>query len=104
MAEVELDITQWGNNLGVRLPATIARRGDQHDALAPRLLTNAAARLVAIQFLSAPSRLSSTTKIRSHDVADVSAAPPDVRAVDPSMTTGSRTMNSLPLSSPALRA
>lgn len=25
MAEVVLDIKQWGNNLGVRLPATIAR-------------------------------------------------------------------------------
>lgn len=25
MAEVILDIKQWGNNLGVRLPATIAR-------------------------------------------------------------------------------
>lgn len=25
MAEVELDIKQWGNNLGVRLPAAIAR-------------------------------------------------------------------------------
>lgn len=26
MAEVVLDIKQWGNNLGVRLPATIARQ------------------------------------------------------------------------------
>jgi len=25
MTEVTLDIKQWGNNLGVRLPATIAR-------------------------------------------------------------------------------
>lgn len=25
MIEVELDIKQWGNNLGVRLPAAIAR-------------------------------------------------------------------------------
>ncbi len=25
MVEVELDIKQWGNNLGVRLPAIIAR-------------------------------------------------------------------------------
>ncbi len=25
MAEVELDIKQWGNNLGVRLPAVIAK-------------------------------------------------------------------------------
>ena len=25
MSEVELDIKQWGNNLGVRLPAAIAR-------------------------------------------------------------------------------
>ena len=25
MAEVELDIKQWGNNLGVRLPAAIAK-------------------------------------------------------------------------------
>jgi antitoxin MazE len=25
MPEVELDIKQWGNNLGVRLPAVIAR-------------------------------------------------------------------------------
>jgi antitoxin MazE len=25
MTEVELDIKQWGNNLGVRLPAAIAR-------------------------------------------------------------------------------
>jgi antitoxin MazE len=33
MAEAVLDIKQWGNNLGVRLPATIAReahlRADQ---------------------------------------------------------------------------
>ena len=33
MAEVVLDIKRWGNNLGVRLPATIAReahlRADQ---------------------------------------------------------------------------
>ena len=25
MAEVELDIKQWGNNLGVRLPAAVAK-------------------------------------------------------------------------------
>lgn len=28
MAEVELDIKQWGNNLGVRLPASIARESN----------------------------------------------------------------------------
>lgn len=30
MAEVKLDIKQWGNNLGVRLPATIARQAHLH--------------------------------------------------------------------------
>lgn len=28
MAEVELDVKQWGNNLGVRLPASIARESN----------------------------------------------------------------------------
>lgn len=28
MTEVELDIKQWGNNLGVRLPAAIARESN----------------------------------------------------------------------------
>lgn len=30
MAEVTLDIKQWGNNLGVRLPAAIAREAHLH--------------------------------------------------------------------------
>jgi antitoxin MazE len=30
MAEVVLDIKQWGNNLGVRLPAAIAREAHLH--------------------------------------------------------------------------
>ncbi len=30
MAEVILDIKQWGNNLGVRLPAAIAREAHVH--------------------------------------------------------------------------
>lgn len=30
MAEVELDIKQWGNNLGVRLPAAVAREAHLH--------------------------------------------------------------------------
>ena len=30
MAESELDIKQWGNNLGVRLPAAIAREAHLH--------------------------------------------------------------------------
>ncbi|MDP2901991.1 MAG: AbrB/MazE/SpoVT family DNA-binding domain-containing protein [Methylovulum sp.] len=30
MTEVELDIKQWGNNLGVRLPAAIARAAHLH--------------------------------------------------------------------------
>lgn len=30
MAESELDIKQWGNNLGVRLPAAIAREAQLH--------------------------------------------------------------------------
>ena len=30
MAEAILDITQWGNNLGVRLPAAIAREANLH--------------------------------------------------------------------------
>jgi len=30
MAEVMLDIKQWGNNLGVRLPAAIAREAHLH--------------------------------------------------------------------------
>lgn len=30
MAEVVLDIKQWGNNLGVRLPAAIARAAHLH--------------------------------------------------------------------------
>lgn len=30
MAEVMLDIKQWGNNLGVRLPAIIARAAHLH--------------------------------------------------------------------------
>jgi len=30
MTEVTLDIKQWGNNLGVRLPATIAREAHLH--------------------------------------------------------------------------
>ncbi|WP_373059469.1 AbrB/MazE/SpoVT family DNA-binding domain-containing protein [Gemmatimonas sp.] len=30
MAEVELDIKQWGNNLGVRLPAAIAKAAKLH--------------------------------------------------------------------------
>ncbi|MFT3789741.1 MAG: AbrB/MazE/SpoVT family DNA-binding domain-containing protein [Rudaea sp.] len=37
MAAVELDIKQWGNNLGVRLPAAIARaahlRADQRVSI-----------------------------------------------------------------------
>ncbi|HET6472991.1 MAG TPA: AbrB/MazE/SpoVT family DNA-binding domain-containing protein [Pseudomonadales bacterium] len=28
MAEAELDIKQWGNNLGVRLPAAVARQAN----------------------------------------------------------------------------
>jgi antitoxin MazE len=28
MTELELDVKQWGNNLGVRLPAEIARESD----------------------------------------------------------------------------
>jgi antitoxin MazE len=30
MAEVFLDIKQWGNNLGVRLPAAVAREAHLH--------------------------------------------------------------------------
>lgn len=30
MTEVMLDIKRWGNNLGVRLPAAIAREADLH--------------------------------------------------------------------------
>lgn len=30
MTQVMLDIKQWGNNLGVRLPATIARGANLH--------------------------------------------------------------------------
>ena len=30
MAEAVLDIKHWGNNLGVRLPASIARAADLH--------------------------------------------------------------------------
>ncbi len=30
MTEVVLDIKQWGNNLGVRLPAAIAREAHLH--------------------------------------------------------------------------
>ena len=30
MAEAVLDIKQWGNNLGVRLPAAIAREAHLH--------------------------------------------------------------------------
>ncbi len=30
MTEVVLDIKQWGNNLGVRLPAAIAREAQVH--------------------------------------------------------------------------
>jgi antitoxin MazE len=30
MAEVYLDIKQWGNNLGVRLPAAVARAAHLH--------------------------------------------------------------------------
>ncbi len=30
MTEVVLDIKQWGNNLGVRLPVAIARAADLH--------------------------------------------------------------------------
>ncbi|MFH1983016.1 MAG: AbrB/MazE/SpoVT family DNA-binding domain-containing protein [Pseudomonadota bacterium] len=30
MTEVELDIKQWGNNLGVRLPAAVARAAQLH--------------------------------------------------------------------------
>ena len=30
MAEAELDIKQWGNNLGVRLPAAVAREANLH--------------------------------------------------------------------------
>ena len=30
MAEAVLDIKQWGNNLGVRLPATVAREAHLH--------------------------------------------------------------------------
>lgn len=30
MSEVMLDIKQWGNNLGVRLPAAIAREAHLH--------------------------------------------------------------------------
>ncbi|MFO7543122.1 MAG: AbrB/MazE/SpoVT family DNA-binding domain-containing protein [Thiobacillus sp.] len=30
MAEVVLDIKRWGNNLGVRLPATVARAAHLH--------------------------------------------------------------------------
>ena len=30
MAEAVLDIKQWGNNLGVRLPAAVARKAHLH--------------------------------------------------------------------------
>lgn len=30
MTEVVLDIKQWGNNLGVRLPAAVARKAHLH--------------------------------------------------------------------------
>ncbi len=30
MTEVVLDIKQWGNNLGVRLPAAVAREANLH--------------------------------------------------------------------------
>ena len=30
MAEAVLDIKQWGNNLGVRLPAAVAREAHLH--------------------------------------------------------------------------
>lgn len=30
MADVVLDIKQWGNNLGVRLPAAVARKAHLH--------------------------------------------------------------------------
>lgn len=30
MADVELDLKQWGNNLGVRLPAAIAKAARLH--------------------------------------------------------------------------
>ena len=31
MAEAELDIKKWGNSLGVRLPAGVARAADFHE-------------------------------------------------------------------------
>lgn len=38
MTEVILDIKQWGNNLGVRLPAAIAREAQVHVDQPVRLI------------------------------------------------------------------
>lgn len=41
MTEVELDIKQWGNNLGVRLPSAIAREAHLHVHQRVRLFVDA---------------------------------------------------------------
>ena len=38
MVEAVLDIKQWGNNLGVRLPAAVAREAHLHDDEQARVL------------------------------------------------------------------
>ena len=42
MAEVVLDIKQWGNNLGVRLPAALAREAHLHVGQRVRVLVKGA--------------------------------------------------------------
>ncbi len=53
MAEVVLDIKQWGNNLGVRLPAAIAR--EAHLRVDQRVRISVAAGQVLITPVADPT-------------------------------------------------
>jgi antitoxin MazE len=64
MAEAILDIRQWGNNLGVRLPAAVAREAHLH--VDQRVRVSVEGGLVVIRPLDDP-RLTLEQRLAAYD-------------------------------------
>ena len=66
MAEAVLDIKQWGNNLGVRLPAAVARKAHLHVDQRVRISVEGD-KVIITPIESAPLTLEQ--RLASYDVA-----------------------------------